>query len=52
MSMLIYTYPQKSLRKIKVDFCNHQADGPFMCHLLSELVICEWKEYDAVFDTE
>ena len=44
--METYTYLHKQLRKIKVAICNHQVDSPFMCSLMSAVVMCqEGREY-------
>ena len=43
VSMLTHTCSHIPLRKIKVDICNHQADCPFTCGLMSDLVSCKQK---------
>ena len=42
--MLTHTYPHKPLRNISVTICNDQADSHFMCSLMSDLVICEFRK--------
>ena len=45
VSMLIHTYPNKPMEKIKGSISSHKVDDPFyFCHVCS--VICRlWKEY-------
>ena len=44
VSLLTHTYPHKTLRKIKVATCNHQADSSITCGLMSDLVICKFRK--------
>ena len=43
VSMWTYAYPHKPLRKIKMTICNHQSDSPPLCDLMSDLVICKFR---------
>ena len=53
VSMLSHIYPHKSLRKIELTICNHQADSLlYVWPNRSDLVICNFRKSMVIHDTE
>ena len=52
VSILTHIFPDKPLRKIKVTICNHHRPTvQFMCGLMSDLVICKFRNSMVIHDT-